>query len=43
MPHLLDFTTEPHQVLREVERVLVPEGRLLMTGFNPVSYGACVA
>ncbi|PXX44704.1 MULTISPECIES: class I SAM-dependent methyltransferase [Aquitalea] len=37
MPHLLDFTTEPHQVLREVERVLVPEGRLLMTGFNPVS------
>lgn len=37
MPHLLDFTTEPHQVLREVERVLVPEGRLVMTGFNPLS------
>ncbi|WP_293762404.1 methyltransferase domain-containing protein [uncultured Aquitalea sp.] len=37
MPHLLDFTTQPHQVLREVERVLMPEGRLLMTGFNPVS------
>jgi SAM-dependent methyltransferase len=37
MPHGLDFTIFPHQVLREVERVLVPEGRLIMTGFNPVS------
>ena len=37
MPHGLDFTIFPHQVLREVERVLVPEGRLILTGFNPVS------
>ncbi|WP_028497691.1 class I SAM-dependent methyltransferase [Microvirgula aerodenitrificans] len=37
MPHTLDFTSHPHEVLREVERVLVPEGRLLLTGFNPVS------
>ncbi|MDF0606397.1 methyltransferase domain-containing protein [Neisseriaceae bacterium TC5R-5] len=37
MPHVLDFTTQPHQVLREVERVLMPEGRLILTGFNPVS------
>jgi SAM-dependent methyltransferase len=37
MPHILEFTEDPHQVLREVERVLVPEGHVLITGFNPVS------
>jgi SAM-dependent methyltransferase len=42
MPHALDFTSEPHQVLREAERVLVPEGRLVLTGFNPLSlWGVC--
>lgn len=42
LPHALDFTSEPHQVLREAERVLVPEGRLVLTGFNPVSlWGIC--
>ena len=24
-------------MLREAERVLVPEGRLMVTGFNPIS------
>ncbi len=37
LPHVLDFHGHPHQVLREVERVLMPEGRLLLTGFNPYS------
>ena len=37
LPHVLDFTSHPHQVLREAERVLVPEGRLMVTGFNPIS------
>lgn len=37
LPHVLDFTAHPHQVLREAERVLVPEGRLVLTGFNPFS------
>jgi SAM-dependent methyltransferase len=37
LPHALDFTSEPHQVLREAERVLLPEGRLVLTGFNPLS------
>ncbi|MFN3565910.1 MAG: class I SAM-dependent methyltransferase [Burkholderiaceae bacterium] len=37
MPHILEFAEEPHQVLREVERVLVPEGHIVLTGFNPVS------
>jgi len=36
-PHVLEFSSYPHQVLREVERVLRPEGRVLITGFNPVS------
>jgi SAM-dependent methyltransferase len=37
LPHTLDFADDPHLVLREVERVLIPEGRLLITGFNPLS------
>ncbi|BEV73757.1 MULTISPECIES: methyltransferase domain-containing protein [unclassified Paludibacterium] len=37
LPHVLDFTDQPHQVLREAERVLMPDGRLVLTGFNPVS------
>lgn len=42
LPHALDFTEHPHQVLREAERVLLPEGRLVLTGFNPHSmWGAC--
>jgi len=37
MPHVLELAADPHQTLREVERVLVPEGRLVITGFNPAS------
>ena len=37
MPHNLEFAPEPHQVLREVDRILVPEGQLIITGFNPAS------
>jgi SAM-dependent methyltransferase len=37
MPHTLEFAQEPHQVLREVDRVLVPEGQVIITGFNPAS------
>jgi SAM-dependent methyltransferase len=37
LPHTLDFAGDPHQVLREVERVLVPEGRVVIAGFNPLS------
>src|SRR5664279_448767 len=37
LPHALEFTDEPHQLLREVYRVIRPEGQLLITGFNPFS------
>jgi SAM-dependent methyltransferase len=37
MPHILEFAHDPHQVVREVERVLVPEGQVVITGFNPAS------
>lgn len=37
LPHVLEFSDNPHQVLREVERVLMPEGSVLITGFNPYS------
>ena len=37
LPHVLEFSAHPHQVLREVERVLVPEGSVVITGFNPYS------
>lgn len=35
--HTLDFYQDPHQILREVDRVLIPEGRLIVVGFNPWS------
>lgn len=37
LPHGLEASAYPHQVLREVERVLVPEGRVVISGFNPWS------
>ena len=37
LPHVLEYSDHPHQVLREAERVLRPEGRLLISGFNPRS------
>ncbi len=37
LPHALEMSRDPHQTLREVERVLVPEGRVMILGFNQVS------
>jgi SAM-dependent methyltransferase len=37
LPHVLEFAAHPHQVLREVERVLIPEGQVIICGFNPAS------
>lgn len=35
--HALDCSDNPHQVLREIERVLVPEGHCIIIGFNRFS------
>ena len=37
LPHALELARDPHLALREVERVLVPEGRAIIVGFNPAS------
>ena len=37
LPHTLEFTSNPHQVLRETDRVLIPEGTVVILGFNPWS------
>ncbi len=37
LPHTLELTRDPHDTLREVERVLMPEGRVVIVGFNPAS------
>lgn len=37
LPHTLELARDPHETLREVERVLVPEGRAVIVGFNPNS------
>src|SRR3982751_2266875 len=37
LPHALEFSNEPHRLLREVHRAIRPEGQLLIAGFNPFS------
>ncbi len=37
MPHTLELSVDPHAALREVQRVLVPEGRVVISGLNPWS------
>jgi SAM-dependent methyltransferase len=37
LPHALELSHDPHVALREVARVLVPEGRVVITGLNPIS------
>lgn len=35
--HVLEFSQYPHHVLREVERVLIPDGHVVIMMFNPWS------
>ena len=35
LPHTLEFSNNPHEVLREADRVLIPEGYVVVMGFNP--------
>ena len=38
LPHVLEFSADPHRVLREAERVLMPEGQIVISGFNTLSF-----
>lgn len=37
MPHVLEYTANPHKLLREIERILIGDGHLVVIGFNPWS------
>jgi SAM-dependent methyltransferase len=37
LPHVLEFSEDPHQILRELERILMPEGHVVISCFNPWS------
>ena len=37
LPHTLEFASDPYAIVREVDRVLVGEGQLLVLGFHPLS------
>jgi SAM-dependent methyltransferase len=37
LPHTLEFAADPYAILREVDRVLVGEGQLVVLGFRPWS------
>jgi len=36
--HGLEQSTDPHGLLREVDRILLPEGYMIILGFNPWSF-----
>lgn len=38
LPHVLEFSDDPHQVLRDAERALMAEGHIIISGFNPISF-----
>lgn len=38
LAHQLDYSNDPHRLLREVDRVLIDDGYLIITGFNPISF-----
>ncbi|MBE7527266.1 MAG: methyltransferase domain-containing protein [Nitrosomonas sp.] len=37
LPHTLELSSNPRQILREVHRVLIHEGKVIISGFNPFS------
>jgi SAM-dependent methyltransferase len=37
LPHTLEISADPHATLREAERVLVPDGKIVICGLNPMS------
>lgn len=44
LAHTLPWCTDPHRLLQEVDRVLIDDGWLVLSGFNPISLlGLCKA
>lgn len=37
LAHELNFSNDPHQLLREIDRILTLDGTLILTGHNPIS------
>lgn len=37
LPHTLEYAADPHELLREVERILPGDGQLIILGFRPFS------
>lgn len=35
--HLLDYSRRPHELLKEISRIVIPSGHLIILGFNPFS------
>jgi len=40
LPHTLETVKEPHQLLREIDRILIPDGKLIVLGFNSPGWWA---
>ena len=38
LPHTLELTSNPQLFLAEIERILIPEGHVIILGFNPYSW-----
>ena len=36
--HILECSSDPHQILRELDRVLVADGHCIFIGFNPLAF-----
>jgi SAM-dependent methyltransferase len=36
--HLLEYSHYPQQILREIDRILTPDGHCFLIGFNPFNY-----
>lgn len=42
LPHMLEYSSQPHAMLREAKRVVHAHGHVVILGFNPLScYGLC--
>ncbi|AOM42710.1 class I SAM-dependent methyltransferase [Xenorhabdus hominickii] len=37
LAHMLTYSADPHWLLREVDRIMIDDGWLILSGFNPVS------